>query len=338
MKLSIPTISRATTSILLFLITTLGMVSVTVAQNLATPMPPETIYVYNNTDSSVYLNTPSGDLAGTLTLPIEKVKGAVLIIAGSGPTDRNGNGPMYKNNALKYLADTLTRSGFAVLRYDKRGIGESKVAGKEEKDMRFEDMILDASAWLLWLKHQYPEVPITVAGHSEGALVGLLAAKKQTVSGYISICGPAFPADSILKEQLYSQSPLLGDYCSPKLDSIKNGLWVTEKNPLLQSIFRESVQPYLHSWMQFDPMNEIKGIEVKALIIGGGQDLQVPTRHAEILANNAPKAEVVIIPELNHVLKKIEGNRMANSLSYNQPQLPIHPDLSKAILEYLSSL
>ena len=101
MKLSIPTISRATTSIVLFLITTLGMVSVTVAQNLATPMPPETIHVYNNTDSSVYLNTPSGDLAGTLTLPNEKVKGAVLIIAGSGPTDRNGNGPMYKNNALK---------------------------------------------------------------------------------------------------------------------------------------------------------------------------------------------------------------------------------------------
>src|SRR5579859_7330981 len=99
----------------------------------------------------VQLKTPSGTIYGTLLVPsAPKRMPVVLLIAGSGPTDRNGNSAMLPapNNSLKMLAEALAARNIASLRYDKRGIGESKAAMTAEKDLRFDTYVDDAVAWV----------------------------------------------------------------------------------------------------------------------------------------------------------------------------------------------
>ncbi|MGN6165121.1 MAG: alpha/beta hydrolase, partial [Flavisolibacter sp.] len=101
------------------------------------------------TETPIVLHTATGDIFGTLTTPKTTATIPVaLIIAGSGPTDRNGNNPMMKNESLRYLAYGLASNNIASLRFDKRGIAESKAAGKSEADLRFEDYINDAKQWI----------------------------------------------------------------------------------------------------------------------------------------------------------------------------------------------
>lgn len=105
------------------------------------------------TESSLTLHTSTGDIFGTLTLPKNFTKGEIaLIIAGAGPTDRNGNNPVMKNESLRMLAHHLSENNIASLRYDKRGVGESMSAAKSEADLRFENYIDDAKEWIGLLK------------------------------------------------------------------------------------------------------------------------------------------------------------------------------------------
>ena len=107
------------------------------------------------TESSLILETKTGKLYGSLCIPNHYKKGAiVLLIAGSGPTDRNGNSGLTKNNALLQLAHQLADSGIASFRFDKRGIGESAGAIKKEEDLIFDDYISDVSDWMAIYWHQ----------------------------------------------------------------------------------------------------------------------------------------------------------------------------------------
>lgn len=292
----------------------------------------------NLQETEVSIPQETGMLSGTLSTSQQKPVATVLIIAGSGPTDRNGNSQLTKNNSLKYLSDHLTLEGAAVLRFDKRGIAGSQSAGRAEADMRFGDMVDDAVLWAKLLKEKHPGLPLIIVGHSEGSLIGMLTVNRVNADAFVSLCGPAVSADSILNEQLYSQSPELYAYCAPKLDSIKSGHTVHEKSPMLQAILRESVQPYLHSWMKYNPVKEIGKLDCPSLIIGGGNDLQVPMKHAELLANAANQSKLVTIENLNHILKKMDGNLMENRMSYNQPDLPIHEEVKAALSAFLSEI
>src|SRR6476469_1360645 len=138
-------------------------------------------FANSNSDSAfnetpVVLHTATGDLFGTLMLPANFSKGPVaLIIAGSGPTDRNGNNPVMKNESLRMLAQGLATHAIASLRYDKRGIAESKAAMKGEANLRFEDYIKDAQDWIDLLKKDKRFTKVVVIGHSEGSLIGMVA-------------------------------------------------------------------------------------------------------------------------------------------------------------------
>lgn len=298
------------------------------------------IVASNNNDTTtvetkITLKTATGDIFGTLTTP-EKFNNipVALIIAGSGPTDRDGNNSGLNNNSLKMLSAELVKKGIATLRYDKRGIAESKAAiGTGEASLRFDDYVNDAKGWIQLLKQDKRFSKVVVIGHSEGSLIGMIAAT--TADQYVSIAGAGQSADKILKIQLGTQPKIVTDAAFPILDSLKNGFLVKKVDPMLASLFRPSVQPYLISWFKYDPQVEIKKLTIPVLILQGTNDIQVSVDDAKLLAMANPKSHMVLIDKMNHVFKIVDGDRQANIKTYSDPTLPISIDLAKNITDFI---
>ena len=290
------------------------------------------------TETAVVLHTSSGDLAGTLTLPAtgDKTMPVALIIAGSGPTDRNGNNPMMKNESLRQLAYGLAGRSIASLRYDKRGIGESKGAAKSEADLRFEDYVTDAKGWVELLKKDKRFSQVVVIGHSEGSLIGMMAASTGA-DKFVSIAGAGKPADQVIREQLSGQPPAVKEACLPILDSLKAGKTVANINPMLLSLFRPSVQPYMISWFRYDPQQEVKKLTTPVLILQGTNDLQVSVENAEALHRAQPKSQLVLVEQMNHVLKPVAGDQTANVKAYSDPSLPVAEKLVGSIADFIQA-
>jgi pimeloyl-ACP methyl ester carboxylesterase len=288
------------------------------------------------TETTIILHTAKGDISGTLTIP-DSIQGKIpvaLIIAGSGPTDRNGNNPMMKNESLKLLAHGLASHHIASLRFDKRGIGESRPAGKTEADLRFEDYINDARSWIDTLKKDPRFTKIIVAGHSEGSLIGMIAAHKKA-DGFVSIAGAGRSADKILKEQLAAQPAMVKDSSYPIIDSLVMGKPVQNVPKMLFALFRPSVQPYMISWFHYDPQTEIKKLTVPVLILQGTNDLQVTVDDANLLSKSHPKAQLVLIKNMNHVFRIVEGDRKANLATYITAD-PISTELITTIATFVN--
>ena len=234
-------------------------------------------------------------LHSTLLLPkeTEKQMPVVLFISGSGPTDRDGNSPMLpgKNNSLLMLAEGLAMNGIASLRYDKRGVGESAKAMVAEADLRFETYIDDAVAFCEQLRADKRFSAVVIAGHSEGSLIGMVAAKRCNASGFISIAGAGRPAADILRTQLAGKlPPELATQSDAILKDLEAGS-TTDKPPVeLSALYRPSVQPYLISWFRYDPAKSIAALSVPVLIVQGTTDIQVSVDDAKRLAAAAPQA------------------------------------------------
>lgn len=294
-----------------------------------------TIFAQKYSESNITLHTESGDLQGTLAVPHTSAKVPLaIIIQGSGPTDRNGNTPIGTNNSLKMLAQTLGDKKIASLRFDKRGIAQSKDAAKDESEMRFEDNAADVSLWIELLRKDERFGKITLIGHSEGSLVALLAAKH--ADAYISLAGAGRPIDIILKEQLDNIPEDMKAGAFTVIDSLKMGHMVNKYDPRLFSIFRPSVQPYMISWIKYDPAREISNLKLPALIIQGTKDLQVGIVDAKLLSQAKPNARYVLIQNMNHVLKDITSDdRNDNYKSYNDPVLPLDKTLVKEIQKFI---
>src|SRR5713226_8728271 len=153
----------------------------------------------------VTLQTPTGTLYGTLLVPPSRAAlPVVLIIAGSGPTDRDGNsiGLPGPNNSLKMLAEALQARGIDTLRYDRRGVGASSGAIMSERDSTFDIQIDDAMRWLQQLRSDPRFSIVSVAGHSQGSLTGIMAAERVQVDRVISIDGAGRPAGDLILGQL----------------------------------------------------------------------------------------------------------------------------------------
>ncbi len=280
----------------------------------------------------------SGKLHGILTMPEKKKKKTpiALIIAGSGPTDRDGNNSMMKNNSLKLLAEQLALNGIGSVRYDKRGVAGSISAARSESELRFENYISDAKDWINWIKINNPHSKIIVIGHSEGSLIGMIAAT-ENADAFISIAGAGRAIDIVLKEQLGSQPKMIKDISFQIIDSLKIGKTKDSINPMLFSLFRPSVQPYLISWFKYDPQIQIKNLHKPSLIIQGNNDIQVTTEDANLLYKANPKNKLIIIDKMNHIFKLVEGDRKINVDTYNNPSLPIAPLLIENIVKFIKS-
>ena len=286
------------------------------------------------------VQTPTGELYGTLTVPILKGTFPVaLIIAGSGPTDRNGNNAQMKNNSLQLLAHELAAQGIASLRYDKRGIGASKDALISEENLRFENYAEDAKAWAAQLKADSRFRKLIIMGHSEGSLLGLLACEQADV--FVSLAGPGRPIDVILKEQLAVQlkgKKKLLRAADEGISKLKKGELVGDAPEELFSLFRPSIQPYLISWMKYDPAVEISKLKIPVIIIQGTTDLQVQVKDAELLHAASPSSRYIIIEGMNHIFKLAPSDREKNIETYSNPELPLAEELLRTLLFELRCL
>jgi pimeloyl-ACP methyl ester carboxylesterase len=284
----------------------------------------------------VSIETGTGKLEGTLLLDNSQSSNTVaLIIAGSGPTDRDGNNPAMVNNSLKLLADGLAKVGISSLRYDKRGIGNSNSPGLKEVDLRFENYINDASSWIEYLNKLSSFNKIVVIGHSEGSLIGMVVSQQKNVDKFISIAGAGQPIDQTIREQLKAQPAIVIEQSTPILDKLLQGETVNNIPAFLNALFRPSVQPYMISWFKYDPQKEISKLNKPVLIVQGSTDIQVSLKDADMLAEANKKAEKVVIQNMNHIFKEATLDRQANFQTYNQSELPIKPELVKVISEFV---
>lgn len=295
-------------------------------------------------EEPIVLKTKTGDIFGSLKAPNSKTPVPIaIIIAGSGPTDRNGNSQLTQNDAYKMLSDELFYSGIATLCFDKRGIAASKSAMKEESDIRFENYIEDVKGWINLLSNDKRFSNIIIIGHSEGSLIGMIAAKNNPkVTKYISIAGMGVPFDVILKEQLEKQ--LAGQPQATKdlifsyLDKLQQGETISNVPPTLNALFRPSVQPYMISVMKYNPQEEIAKLTIPTLIIQGTTDIQVPIEHANLLSVANPKAQKVIIENMNHVLKDCKSSDMAEqTATYSNKSIPLNKEVGKVIINFIKN-
>lgn len=287
-----------------------------------------------------------GDISATLNTPTEGSDVAVLIVAGSGPTDRNGNSGQGLNSyAYKMLSDDLVKCGVAVLRYDKRAIGRSSLNDPTTiPNLVFGDFVDDAARCVNYLRDGGFS-RVIVAGHSEGGEIALhLALSEQiAVDGLVLLCCPGFAMDQILNTQLSAQ--LVPQYmglmlrASAIIQRIKGG----ESVPLdsipqeLISLFHPSVQPFLCSCMAFDPADMMSRVEQPTLIISGGRDIQVDKSNAEKLVANAKRGEHRHFEQMTHILKDADTDDRIQQLMgvYTNANLPITEGLSEAILKFI---
>ena len=278
-------------------------------------------------------------LNGTLYTPLKQNNATklVILIAGSGPTNRDGNQIGLTNNSLKLLAESLVNNGIAVFSYDKRIFAQMASGKLDEASLTFDNFIDDAKAVILYFKNQKKYHSITVAGHSEGALIGMVAANGNA-DAYISIAGAGRPIDEVLLEQIGKQAPFLKEEVEKNLASLKNGNTFELKNQMLASLFRASVQPYMISWIKYHPQNEIKKLQIPSLLINGDKDIQVSVQDAQLLQQAKPNAQLHIIPNMNHIFKVIKGDDMENKASYTNPELPICVELTSIITTFIRSL
>jgi pimeloyl-ACP methyl ester carboxylesterase len=290
-------------------------------------------------ETPITLDTPTGQLAGTLELPAGADKPRVaLLIAGSGPTDRDGNSSMIpgRNDSLKLLAAGLAEAGIATVRYDKRGIGGSHAAGSAESALRFEMFVDDAAAWIARLKADPHFASVAVIGHSEGSLIGMLAARQADAAAFVSIAGIADGASTLMRKQLEGKLPPELEKESERiLVSLESGAVVDPVPPALATLFRPSVQPYLISWFKYVPAQRIAELTMPVLVVQGNTDIQVDVVQANRLHGARPGAKLAIIPGMNHVFKHVRAVPELQVASYGDPSLPVSPLLVKSIADFL---
>ena len=262
----------------------------------------------------------------------------MIILAGSGPTDKDGNSILLpgKNNSLKMLAEDLAEQGVASIRYDKRGVGKNMTLAGKEEELRFEHYINDAAAWIEFAKEDNNYSKVGVIGHSEGSLIGMVAAEKTDADAFVSIAGAGREIDQVPLEQLAEQLPAnLNDEAKRIVENLKQGEQVKTVSTELQSIFRPSVQPYMISWLKYNPQERLKNFNGPTLIVNGTHDIQVGISDAESLHNAKKDSLLLIIENMNHVFKDASKDLEENIKTYSDPALPLSKGLIEGLINFL---
>jgi len=286
------------------------------------------------------LDTPTGALHGTLLLPPGEGRvPAALLLAGSGPSTRDGDMPQMPHAALRRLAEALAAEGIATLRADKRGVGESAAAAQDEAALRPATYAADAALWAARLAG-HPRVDgVSLLGHSEGGLIALLAAAQPMavpLRALVLLATPGRPLGVLLREQL---APLLRPEMRERafaiLARLEAGEEVAEVPALLAPLFRPSVQPYLRASLALDPAALLARTGLPVLIVQGGRDIQVREADAQALRAARPASQMLWLPHMNHVLRDAPADGAGNIALYSDPAAPLAPGLVPAIAAFL---
>ncbi len=287
---------------------------------------------------AVTLPSEPAPLHGTMLIPEGETRAVAVIIAGSGPTDRDGNSPLgVAASTYRLLAEGLAERGIATVRYDKRGIAQSALAGPAEVDLRFGQMADDAKAWAGLAARQAGKPCAWLVGHSEGALVAQVAAQGSSeICGLVLLSGVGRPAGEAIREQLAGVPEPLKTEAFEALSELEAGR-TTEGPPALAALFRASVQPYLISWLALDPAALLATYPGPVLIGQGTTDIQVNIGDAEALAAAQPRANLVRWEGVNHVLKTAPNDRAGNMATYANPDLPLAPGVADTVADFILS-
>ncbi|MFN0730145.1 alpha/beta hydrolase family protein [Polaribacter gochangensis] len=253
------------------------------------------------TSEEILIKNDSIELPGTLTYSNTKTP-LVIWVHGSGNVDRNGNqGAIVKANYIKQFRDEINKENIAFFSFDKRTSNPKNF--KFLKGIVFEDFISDVEKVIAHFKDDNRFTEIIIIGHSQGSLIAMLTSKNATK--YVSLAGPGASIDQTMVKQITAQNALLGEAAAAHFKELKETGNVKDVNPLLISIFSKPNLPFFKSWTNYDPIKEIKKLTIPVLIINGTKDLQVKIEDATVLHNAKPSSELVIIENMNHVLKNI---------------------------------
>lgn len=277
------------------------------------------------------LKNDSIELPGTLTYT-KTSKDLVIWVHGSGDVDRNGNqrSANVKANYIKQLRDSLNQQNIAFYSYDKRTSNPKNAAF--HTGIVLDDFVSDVKKAVSYFKENKQFQSITLIGHSQGSLVAMLAI--DGVDKYVSLAGPGESIDETLIKQISGQNAMLGETAKAHIKELKETGEIKEVNPFLVNLFAKQNQPFMRNWMNYDPVQEIKKIKIPTLIINGTKDLQVKVEDAKALKEGNPNAELVIIENMNHVLKIIEKDS-DNYPSYFSPDFKIASELITSISEFV---
>tara|TARA_B100001063_G_scaffold105851_1_gene98763 strand:+ start:1 stop:924 length:924 start_codon:yes stop_codon:yes gene_type:complete len=273
-------------------------------------------------------------IQGTLLETKETQSVLAIIIAGSGPTDRDGNSSSIKGYYLKMLADGLYKNGVSTFRYDKRGVSKSLGNLKSTAEIRFSDYINDAKSIINHFKNIKRFTKIVVIGHSEGALIGMIASKS-LVDNFISIAGPGEDYLTVIKRQLSNRAPYIKAMSDPIINQLKKNKLVDSVPPLLNNLFAPNLQTFLIDASSHDPVVEISKLKIPVLIIQGTNDVQITVNDAEILHAAASESRLEIIEGMNHVLRQASENFLLNIQTYGNSDLPIEELVIKLISTFI---
>ncbi|MEO9004128.1 MAG: alpha/beta fold hydrolase [Ginsengibacter sp.] len=288
-------------------------------------------------EQQISINTMPGIIiSGTLLSKSNRQKLAI-IVAGSGPTDRDGNGLGVQTNAYKMLAWSLDSQNIATFRYDKRGVAKSASGNIREDSLRFDDYISDLEKIFDYFHDTLQFNNIYFIGHSEGSLIALIASQKRKVQGFISVAGAGRPIDVILEEQMRKQPiPDSVKLQIPRIfDQLKSGKQVDGIPEILSPLFRKSVQPYMISWLKYSPENEIRKLSCPILILQGSCDIQVKIEDAESLHKANKQTILEIILSMSHTLKDAGANCENQQKTYTDSSMPINKELVKDIVGFI---
>ncbi len=289
------------------------------------------------------LDTGHGVLRGTMLLPQtppsqpQNPPPVALLIAGSGPTDRDGNNPEGGQNAyLRKLAETLAENGIASVRYDKRGVARSLPAAPREEALSVEAYVSDVVAWSDKLAHDPRFGRQILVGHSEGALIASLAAPKTHAEALVSLAGSARPIGDVLHEQLQGRlpPPLLAQ-ADQLIDGLQAGTLQPNVPEPLNVLFRPSVQPYLISLFRQDPARAFAQLKLPTQILQGTNDIQVGVEDAQALKRAKPDSDFHLISGMNHILRIVPTSGPQQLASYNNPNLPLARELVERITTFI---
>lgn len=265
---------------------------------------------------------------------------AAVIIAGSGPTDRNGNSHLgLRTDAYKLLAEALNGRGIATVRFDKRGVGGSAKSARPEPEIVFQHYVDDVLSVSRWLQTQTGVKSPVLIGHSEGATLAVMAAKRISTSGLVLLAAPGRTVGTILREQ-FSRPGTPRDLAGEAMRiiaALERGEDVAEVDQRLAAAFRPSVQPYLRSSMAIDPAALVRNLDVPLLIVGGGRDFQIGKSDFDSLSAARPDATAYWESDMAHTLKLSRADPQSVQRAYTDPGQPLAPGLSDRVADFILS-
>ena len=314
----------------------------------ARPQSPKPPFLYNSAEVTFENAAAKVTLAGTLTTPkTGPVRAAFICVSGSGPQDRDET--LFAHKPFAVIADALTRRGYAVLRYDDRGVGKS--TGDHGAGTSV-DFASDALAAVRFLAKQPGIDPkrVGILGHSEGGLIGPMVAAKhpEEVAFLVMLAGPSLSGAAVLRAQqigAYEQGgvkPEVAAKVAPLADelvsALKPGLSRGEARKALKvaaTAFADSLageerkalaltpavidaiaervsSPWMRYFVLHDPAPDLKATTCPVLALFGERDVQVePKSHAAKLKELAPGAAVEIRAGLNHLFQPCKTGAVA---------------------------